>query len=518
MLLAEVAEVSRRVAETPGRLAKVRELADCLRRVTPDEVPLAIAFLSGETRQGRLGVGYAALRQAAASRPQAQPSLTLQDVDTAFAGIVAARGKGAAALRAERLAALFDSAMAEERDFLARLVAGELRQGALEGLMIEAVAAAAAIPVAEVRRATMLAGDIGEAAGAALAEGSAGLGRFAIRLMQPVLPMLSQTAQDTDEALQHLGTAALEWKLDGARVQVHKAGSDVRVYTRTLNDVTARVPEIVEAMRASPDGALILDGEAIAVKADGSPHPFQVTMRRFGRKLNVDAMRRELPLSVFFFDCLLRNDRALVDRPSEERFRELRESVPAELVIPQVVTADRAEAARFFEEALRRGHEGLMAKSLDAPYEAGRRGASWLKIKRANTLDLVVLAAEWGSGRRRGRLSNLHLGARDPGGGFVMLGKTFKGLTDELLEWQTKEFLRREVRRDDWTVYVKPELVVEVAFNEVQESSQYPGGVTLRFARLKRYRPDKRSADADTIDAVRAILAAQGGESKPGND
>jgi DNA ligase-1 len=257
---------------------------------------------------------------------------------------------------------------------------------------------------------------------------------------------------------------------------------------------------------------LILDGEAIAVKADGSPHPFQVTMRRFGRKLNVDAMRRELPLSVFFFDCLLRNDRALVDRPSEERFRELRESVPAELVIPQVVTADRAEAARFFEEALRRGHEGLMAKSLDAPYEAGRRGASWLKIKRANTLDLVVLAAEWGSGRRRGRLSNLHLGAREPGGGFVMLGKTFKGLTDELLEWQTKEFLQRELRRDDWTVYVKPELVVEVAFNEVQESSQYPGGVTLRFARVKRYRPDKRAGEADTIDAVRAIAAAQSGQ------
>jgi DNA ligase-1 len=324
--------------------------------------------------------------------------------------------------------------------------------------------------------------------------------------MHPVLPMLSQAAQDTNEALAQLGTAALEWKLDGARVQVHKAGGAVRVYTRTLNDVTPRVPEIVEAARAAPDAALILDGEAIALKPDGSPHSFQVTMRRFGRKLNVDAMRRELPLSVFFFDCLLRNDQALVDRPAGERFRALREALPAQLVIPRLVTADRAEAARFFDEALRRGHEGLMAKAPDGPYEAGRRGAGWLKIKRANALDLVVLAAEWGSGRRRGRLSNLHLGARDPNGGFVMLGKTFKGLTDELLDWQTKEFLQREVRRDDWTVYVKPDLAVEVAFNEVQESSQYPGGVTLRFARVKRYRPDKRAEDADTIDAVRAFL------------
>jgi len=352
---------------------------------------------------------------------------------------------------------------------------------------------------------------------AALVEGAAGLERFAIRLMQPVLPMLSQTARDTDEALERLGTAALEWKLDGARVQVHKAGDDARVYTRTLNDVTARVPEIVEAVRASPRRTLILDGEAIALKPDGSPQSFQVTMKRFGRKLNVEAMRSELPLSVFFFDCLLCDDQTLVDRPPEERVRALRAALPKNLLIPRLVTADRAEAARFFEETLRRGHEGVMAKALEGPYEAGRRGTGWLKIKRANTLDLVVLAAEWGSGRRRGWLSNLHLGARDPTGGFVMLGKTFKGLTDELLGWQTKEFLQREIRRDDWAVYVKPELVVEVAFNEVQQSSQYPGGVTLRFARVKRYRPDKRPGDADTIDAVRAIAAAQGGQLKKQN-
>jgi DNA ligase 1 len=514
-LLADVAAVSRRVAETQSRLAKIREIADGLRRLTPDEVPIAIAFLSGETRQGRLGVAYAALRAAANTPPQAEPSATLADVDTAFAGLVGARGKGAAALRAGQLASLFSRATAEERDFLARLVIGELRQGALEGVMLEAVAAAAGLPPASVRRAAMMAGGLGDVAQAALAEGAAGLERFDLRVMRPVLPMLSQTAQDTDQALDQLGTAALEWKLDGARVQVHKAGQDVRVYTRTLNDVTERVPEIVAAARAAPADRLILDGEAIALKADGSPQSFQVTMRRFGRKLNVEALRRDLPLSVYFFDCLLRDGEALADRPAGERFRVLREALPAELVVPRIVTADRAEAAQFFEQALARGHEGLMAKAVDGPYEAGRRGAGWLKIKRANTLDLVVLAAEWGSGRRRGWLSNLHLGARDPDGGFVMLGKTFKGLTDELLAWQTKEFLQREVRRDEQTVYVKPELVIEVAFNEVQASSQYPGGVALRFARVKRYRPDKRAEDTDTIDAVRAIAAAQAGRGDP---
>jgi DNA ligase 1 len=325
-----------------------------------------------------------------------------------------------------------------------------------------------------------------------------------------VLPMLSQPAQDIDEALERLGTAAFEWKLDGARVQVHKAGDEVRVYTRNLNDVTARVPEIVDAARSSPRATLILDGEAIALRSDGAPHAFQTTMRRFGRQLEVDTMRRELPLSVFFFDCLWRDCEVLADHPAHERFRALEDSLPVALVVPRLVTADRAEAGRFLDEALRHRHEGVMAKSLDAPYEAGRRGASWLKIKRANTLDLVVLAAEWGHGRRRGRLSNLHLGARDAASGeFVMLGKTFKGLTDEMLEWQTREFLKREVRRDTWTVYLRPEMVVEIAFNEVQESSQYPGGLALRFARVKAYRPDKRAEEADTIDAVRAIYAHQ---------
>ena len=344
--------------------------------------------------------------------------------------------------------------------------------------MLEAVSAAAEIPVAEVRRAAMSAGGITEVARAALAEGVRGLARFSIRLMQPVLPMLAQSADSVNEALERLGTAAFEWKLDGAR--------------------------------AAPRNALILDGEAIALKPDGSPRSFQVTMRRFGRKLEVEAMRRELPLSVFFFDCLVRDGEALADRPPEERIHALKLSLPATALIPRIVTADSAEAARFFDDALRHGHEGVMAKALTGPYEAGRRGAGWLKIKRANTLDLVVLAAEWGSGRRKGWLSNLHLGARDPAGGYVMLGKTFKGLTDEMLSWQTEEFLKREARRDGHIVYLTPEIVAEVAFNEVQKSSQYPGGMALRFARVKAYRHDKRPEEADTINAVRRIFETQG--------
>ncbi|HEX6002443.1 MAG TPA: ATP-dependent DNA ligase, partial [Burkholderiales bacterium] len=408
--------------------------------------------------------------------------------------------------------ALFSRATAEERDFLVRLIVGELRQGALKGVMAEALASAADVPAAALRRAATFAGNLSEVAQIALAEGAAGLTRFSIRLMQPVLPMLSQPAQDTDEALERLGTAAFEWKLDGARVQVHKDGDAVRVYTRNLNEVTPRVPEIVAAARSTLSASLILDGEAIALRPDGSPQPFQTTMRRFGRQLEVDALRSTLPLSVFFFDCLFRDGEVLADHPARERFEALEDALPASLVIPRGVTGNHAEAAAFFEDALAHRHEGLMAKSLDAPYEAGRRGASWLKIKRANTLDLIVLAAEWGHGRRSGRLSNLHLGARDPqSGGFVMLGKTFKGLTDEMLEWQTQEFLKREVRRDHWTVYVRPEIVVEIAFNEVQESSQYPGGLALRFARVKAYRPDKRPDEADTIDAVRAIHARQSG-------
>jgi DNA ligase-1 len=499
--LAEVVRASAGVAATRSRLAKVRAIAECLRALSPEELEIAIAYLSGEIRQGKLSLGHAALR-AAMGDAAAAAALSLQDVDRAFEALKAVRGKGAAATRQDRLKALFRQATAEEQDFLLRLIVGELRQGALEGVMLDAVAAAASLPAAEVRRAATFAGGLAPVARAALH--GPGLSGFSIRPLQPVLPMLAQPAEDLPDALRQLGRALLEWKLDGARIQVHKAGGEVRVFTRSLNDVTVRVPEAVSALNGVDDD-LILDGEAIALRPDRRPHAFQVTMRRFGRKIDDEALRAELPLSVLFFDCLYRDGEALVDRGAGERRRILEALLPASLVTPCLVTGDLKQAEAFQSEALALGHEGLMAKALGAPYESGRRGAGWLKIKAAHTLDLVVLAAEWGSGRRKGWLSNLHLGARDPGGGFVMLGKTFKGLTDEMLEWQTREFLARETRRDDWTVHVRPELVVEIAFNDVQESSQYPGGMALRFARVKGYRPDKRPDEADTLDAVRAL-------------
>ena len=508
--LADLVATSGRVAATSSRVEKIRELAACLRFLTPAEIPIAIAYLSGETCQGKLGVSHGLLRATLAAEAAVQPSLDLQEVDRAFSEIALIKGKGASASRTQALNALFSRATPDEQDFLKRLIVGELRQGALSGLMLPAIAAAAEVPVAQVRRAATSAGGIGAVARVAMTEGAEGLARFTIRLLQPVLPMLSQSAESTDDALEQLGTAALEWKLDGARVQVHKSGEDVRVYTRNLNDVTGRVPEIVDIVRASPCSSLILDGEAIALRADGSPLSFQLTMRRFGRKLEIDAMRRELPLSVYFFDCLFSSDEPLIHQPAHERFSAMQRCIPEETVIPRIVTSEQGVAAQFFADALKRGHEGVVAKALDARYEAGRRGSSWIKVKRANTLDLVVLAAEWGHGRRSGRLSNLHLGARDPANGdFVMLGKTFKGLTDDMLQWQTAEFLRREVRRDSWTVYLRPEMVVEIAFNEIQESSQYPGGIALRFARVKAYRPDKSAAEADTIDTVRKLYNAQ---------
>ena len=510
-LLSAIVDTSRKVADTSSRLEKTREIAACLRQVDAEEIPIVIAYLSGETRQGKIGVSYASLRGAQSS-PAGAPSLSVGDVDRALADIAEIKGKGSNDRRTDALRRLLTRATAEEQDFLVRLLVGELRQGALRGLMLEAIAAAARIAVAQVRRAAMSAGGLGEVAHAALTEGAQGLARFSIKLMHPVLPMLSQSAESTDHVIEQLGTAAFEWKLDGARVQIHKQEEEVRVYTRNLNDVTERVPEIVEIVRGSPRSNLILDGEAIALRPDGSPLSFQLTMRRFGRKLEVESMRREIPLSVFFFDCLLVDDQPLVDHPARERFAALENAVSHETIIPRLVTAERTAAAAFFEDTVARGHEGVVAKALDAPYEAGRRGASWIKVKRANTLDLVVLAAEWGHGRRSGWLSNLHLGARDPAtGGFVMLGKTFKGLTDEMLQWQTTEFQTRRLTPadDGWVVHLRPEIVVEIAFNEIQESSQYPGGLALRFARVKGYRPDKRPDEADTIDTVRRMYAAQ---------
>jgi DNA ligase-1 len=509
-LLADVVRTSTQVAATSSRLAKTRLIAECLRGLAEDEIEIAIPYLSGETRQGKLALGYATL-QASLGSPAAAPTLGLRDVDCAFSGLKSTKGKGAASTRAETLRALFQKATAEEQDFLVRLIVGELRQGALEGVMLDALAMAADLPPPDVRRAATFAGGITPAAKAALTGGASALAQFSIRLMQPVMPMLAQPAEDVASAMAQLGTAILEWKLDGARVQVHKSGNEVRVYTRNLNDVTAAVPEVVSLVRAAEGPSMILDGEAIALRSDGKPHPFQLTMRRFGRKLDVEALRGELPLSVFFFDCLYRDGVPLVDRPASERHDLLRAALPASAVTPSLITSDTDEARRFYEKALAQGHEGMMAKAMDAVYEAGRRGAGWLKVKRAHTLDLVVLAAEWGHGRRRGWLSNLHLGARDASSGeFVMLGKTFKGLTDEMLEWQTREFLARETARDDWTVRLRPELVVEIAFNDLQESPHYPGGLALRFARVKGYRPDKRPEDADTIEAVRRIFENQG--------
>lgn len=509
-LLADIVEASSRAAQTASRLGKRDAIAACLRAVAPDEVEIAVAFLAGEARQGRLGIGYATLRALRGAAAAAAPTLALREVDDVLARVAEVKGKGSAAERGALLAALFSRATRAEQDFLVRLLVGELRQGALEGVMIEAMAAAAAVPVADVRRAAMCAGDLGAVARVALAESAAGLARFSIEPRRPVQPMLAQPAEDIADALARLGTAAFEWKLDGARVQVHKAGAEVRVFTRNLNDVTGAVPEVVEAVRGLPARELVLDGEAIALAPSGAPRPFQVTMRRFGRKLDVDALREELPLAALFFDVLRFDGESLVERPARERFAALGQALPGGLIVPRLVTGDAAAAQAFYADALARGHEGVMAKALDAPYEAGSRGAAWLKVKRAHTLDLVVLAAEWGHGRRSGRLSNLHLGARDPAANaYVMLGKTFKGLTDELLEWQTRELLAREVGRDAGTVSVRPELIVEIAFNDVQASPQYPGGLALRFARVKRYRPDKRAEDADTIDTVRAIYAAQ---------
>jgi DNA ligase-1 len=512
-LLATLVSASDAAVQTSSRRAKRDAIAACLRAATPDEVEIAVAYLSGEIRQGRIGIGYATLA-AQRGAPAADARLSLLDVDAALDQIAATTGKGSAASRSAQLRALFERATAAEQDFLIRLLVGELRQGALEGVMLDAIAAAAELPAADVRRAAMFTGSAGLVARMALTEGAAALARFAIALQRPVQPMLATPAEDIAAAMAQLGTAAIEWKVDGARVQVHKSADAVRVYTRNLNDVTASAPEIVEAVQALPAAELILDGEAVALLPGGGPQPFQVTMRRFGRKLDVERLRAELPLAVYFFDCLYRDGLPLTDQPAQQRFDALSAALPAPLVIPRLITADTAAAEAFYADALARGHEGVMAKALDSRYEAGSRGASWLKVKRVHTLDLVVLAAEWGHGRRRGWLSNLHLGARDPdatgaAGAWVMLGKTFKGMTDTLLEWQTAELLARETHRDAYTVHVRPELVVEIAFNDIQASPQYPGGLALRFARVKGYRPDKRPDEADTIGTVRALYEQQ---------
>ncbi len=514
MLFQKLVQTSRRVAATRGRLAKIELLADLLKRASPEEIAIAIAFLSGSLRQGRIGIGYAALQAAKPDHAADAPSLELDTLDAALERLASATGKGSAREKERILGDLFTRGTAEEQEFLMRLLMGELRQGALEGLMTEAVARAAGLDGEAVRRATMLAADLGRVARAALTQGAAGLTSFRVELFHPIQPMLAQAADDVADALTRLGgEAAFEHKLDGARIQVHKSGDEVRVFSRQLNDVTPAVPEVVEAVRRLPLNDAILDGEAIALRPDGMPLPFQVTMRRFGRKLDVARLRAELPLAPFFFDLLHADGASLLDEPYSRRFAALAAAVPAGQRVPRLVTSDAGDAAAFFDRAIAAGQEGLMAKALGAHYDAGARGAAWLKVKPAHTLDLVVLAAEWGHGRRRGRLSNLHLGARDAdAGGFVMLGKTFKGMTDEMLEWQTAKLLELETRRDAHVVFVRPALVVEVAFNGIQASPTYSGGLALRFARVVRYRPDKSPDQSDTIETVWQLHRREVGE------
>jgi len=503
MRLHEVVSTSGAVAEAAGRLEKVGLLARLLQQLSAAELPVAIRYLTGTLPQGRIGIGRSLISQARLASAAAEPRLELLEVNAAFEQVAAIAGRGSTGQRLTALRDLFARATPAEQSFLVRLLHGDLRQGAVEGVMVEAVAKASKVPGAKLRRAAMAAGDLSVVARAALFEGEGALSRFIVQIFQPVRPMLAEPGDDPDSALEQLGEAALEYKVDGARIQVHKAGDEVKVFSRHLREVTAAVPEIVQAARRLPGQEFILDGEAIALQPDGRPQRFQVTMQRFGRKLDVARLQEEVPLTASFFDLLDMDGETLIDLPQSRRFDALVRVVPAALVVPHLVTADPARARAFLEEAVAAGHEGLMAKSRAAAYAAGSRGRAWLKLKPAKTLDLVVLAVEWGNGRRHGWLSNLHLGARDTErGGFVMLGKTFKGLTDEMLTWQTERLLDLEIGRDDFTVYVRPELVVEIAFNDLQVSPHYPGRLALRFARVKRYRAEKPASEADTFATV----------------
>jgi DNA ligase 1 len=543
VLLQELVRTSETVAATPGRRAKIEEISALLRRAAPGEVPLVVAFLSGELRQRQIGVGYAAvgelLRQGPAAVPRAPSGagpLTLAETDAVFAAVGEVSGGGAQAARKTLLAQVFSRASTREQEFLVRLLAGELHQGALEGVMTEAVARAAGVPAGEVRRAHLFAGSLPQVAEAALAAAGAPatngepdsgaalatLRSFGLRIGRPLRPMLASSAATVSAAMARLSPAVLEWKIDGIRIQVHRDGSDVAVFTRTLDDITGRVPEITEAVLALEARALVLDGEAVALAPDGRPRPFQVTASRAGSHTDVARLRAEVPLTPFYFDLLHLDGTDLIDEPASARQASLAGILPGSLLVPRLVTEDVAEAEAFFADAVARGHEGVVVKSPASLYAAGRRGSEWIKVKPRHTLDLVILAAEWGHGRRRGWLSNLHLGARDPAtGGLVMLGKTFKGLTDEMLTWQTARLLeladppgarpRADPREAYGVLRVRPELVVEIAFDGVQASSRYPGGLALRFARVLRHRPDKPPSEADTIDTVRGLWTGDDG-------
>jgi len=503
MRFLDLAATSAAVAAVSARRSKIDLLAAALRGLAPEEIEAGAAYLSGELRQRQIGVGWASLRET--PPPAEEATLTVADVDAALAKIGVQSGSGSQGRRRELLGALFAGATADEQRMLVGLISGELRQGAQAGLLVDAIAKAAEIPVTDVRRALLLSGDLRTVARVALTGGAAELATFRLQVGRPLAPMLAQSASTVDEALAATGEpAAVDVKLDGIRVQVHRSGEEVAVFTRSLDDITARTPEVVAAVRGLPIRELVLDGEAIALDTAGRPRPFQETSSRAAQR-KVATVR----LTPYFFDLLHLDGTDLLDEPGTARWAALADALPDDLLVPRrdVSTVDDARAA--FEAALAAGHEGVVVKAAGAPYDVGRRGAAWVKVKPRHTLDLVVLAAEWGHGRRRGWLSNLHLGARDPEtGGFVMLGKTFKGLTDELLRWQTERFLQIATEKGDWVVRVRPELVVEIAFDGVQTSPRYPGGVALRFARVLRYREDKSAAEADTIGDVRRIHMA----------
>jgi DNA ligase-1 len=513
-MLAELSAVSDVVGASPGRTAKVRAIADLLGRASADEVGLVVRYLSGELRQRRTGIGGAALRDL--PPPTTSAVLDVSEVDAAFEAAAGMSGAGSSASRRRVLTDLMTRATASEQRLLAALVSGELRQGAAAGVMTEAVAVAGGVPADRVRTAVTLAGSLPDVAEALARLGPAGLEGFRLTLGTPLAPMLAQSAPTVPEALQRLGgaPAGVEWKLDGIRVQLHRDGDEVAVFSRSGDDLTSRLPDLVDAVRAFPVSTAVLDAEGLVLRPDGRPAPFQVTGSRVGRTVDVSRARAEAPLRLFVFDALHLDGSDLVGAPAEQRWAALDEALPAPVRIPRLVTADPATAQAFVTDALARGHEGAVVKAADAPYASGRRGAAWVKVKPRIVLDLVVLAAEWGHGRRHGWLSNLHLGARDPDGrfgprgGFVMLGKTFKGMTDAMLAWQTTRLTALATHgTGDWVVPVRPELVVEVAIDGVQASTRYPGGVTLRFARVLRYRDDKAAGEADTVESVRSLLA-----------
>jgi len=508
--LKDLVELSKKVGSTARKKEKVSLLADFFRRGKGEEIGLAVHYLSGQLPQGRLGIGWATLEKVLQDLPGNPCSPSLTEIDRLFQGILQEKGAGSSERRVSLLRNLFSSLQQDEREFLTGLIMGEIRQGALEGLVLEAIARASSLPIDRLRQSLMFSGDIGKVAQVALEEGMTGLSHFQPRLFHPISPMLANPVEGETEALERLGEAGFEFKIDGARIQVHKEREEVRIFTRHLKDITDSIPEIVKLARTFQFENAIFEGEAVALREDGKPLPFQTTMRRFCRVLDVQRLEKEIPLTPYFFDLLYADGESLFYQPYRDRFELLSRKIPSAYMIRQLITGNEKEAKDFLMRSLEAGHEGLMAKGLDSPYAAGHRGYTWLKIKQARTLDLVVLAAEWGHGRRKGWLSNLHLGARDPeSGNFVMLGKTFKGLTDEMLHWQTKKLLELEVSRDRWTVYVEPELVVEVAFNDVQESPRYPGGLALRFARVKSYRTDKSPLDADTFQKVAQLFEAR---------